>query len=151
MGELMLEEGQILYTKRYPHGEGIGQMEGSAHHATGMRETEKALERFKQRLKMECVYIPLPGQQRNGERFIALAKGLSQRYEIDIDIKKKRYLLEVSLHLYCAAYPADMTHRLSELLSLCDRSHVMIHAFETSDYTLMLDLYTHKRCILEES
>lgn len=146
----MLAEGEIIYSKRYFHKERIAQILQRSQTEKDIEKTEKALARFKQRFQKNQVYILLPERQKKGKRFVALAKEFSQRYEVDIDIKKKPFLLEVSLHLYCATYPENMTHRLSDLLHMCDRSHAVILLSEESNYTLILDLYTHKRCRVEE-
>ncbi len=114
----VFEEGELLYSKRYSHRKSIEKLLQRSITEAEMEETEKALAQFKKRLQKERVYIQLPERQKKGNRFIAIAKEFSKRYQVDIDIKRKSFFIEVSLHLYCATYPANMTHRLSELLRL---------------------------------
>lgn len=114
----VFEEGELLYSKRYSHRKSIEKLLQRSITEAEMEETEKALAQFKKRLQKERVYIQLPERQKKGNRFIAIAKEFSKRHQVDIDIKRKSFFIEVSLHLYCATYPANMTHRLSELLRL---------------------------------
>ena len=92
----------------------------------------------------ETVYQPIPERQRLAQKFIAMAKDLSEAYDIDIDIRQKEYFIEVNLHLYCASYPGELTKMFARLFDMCDRFSSFIHTTEPSDFTLSLDFFTHE-------
>ena len=94
-------------------------------------------------METESVYIPIPGWENKSKCFIALAKKMSQIYELDIDIRRRSYSIEAALHLYCAAYPSEMTRQLAELVAMCDKCCSFLLVNEPSDFTLCLELYTH--------
>ena len=89
-------------------------------------------------------YEPIPGQAEKAQEFIALAKEFSEEYEIDIDIRRSPYSVEVSLHFYCMAWSKDMTRRFARLFNMCDNLSSFILKPEPSDFTLILELDTHK-------
>lgn len=92
----------------------------------------------------ETVYQPIPERQELGQKFIAMAKELSEAYDIDIDIRQKGYFIEVNLHLYCTSYPSELTKMFARLFGMCDRFSSFILTTEPSDFTLSLDFFTHE-------
>ena len=107
---------------------------------------EKALEQFWQRQK-EVRYVRIPRRRKKQERFIRLAKELSKEFQIDMDIRKRPYFIEVDLHFYCAVYPERLARRFAQLFRLCDRFSSFVLSKEPWDFTLSLELDTHK-CLL---
>lgn len=135
----------VIYSKRYlPDQETVQEMNCDMPQTEEERAaTQASWNKFCRRLQ-ERVYIPIPGREELSQQFIALAKELSQVYELDIDILKGPYSVEVNLHFYCAFYPDDMTRRFAKLFSMCDTFSSYILKSEPSDFTLSLDFHTHK-------
>lgn len=88
--------------------------------------------------------MPMPERLKECRRFIELAKDLSQRYEIDMDIWEKSYFIKVDLHLRHCSFPGLFTRRLAELFNMCDKFSSSMYPGETSGFTLSLEFYTHK-------
>lgn len=139
----MNTEEQVLYSKRYPPVQQEMQrlIGGSLH--SDCKSSEESLQEFWQRME-ETVYQPIPERQELGQKFIAMAKELSEAYDIDIDIRQKEYFIEVNLHLYCASYPGELTKMFAQLFDMCDRFSSFILTTEPSDFTLSLDFFTHE-------
>ena len=95
-------------------------------------------------MREERTYEPIPGREEKGRRFAALARELSQIYEVGLDILRTPDSIEAALHLYCSAYSRDMTRRLAELLGMCDVCAASRPRTEPSELTLSLMLYTHR-------
>ena len=112
-----MEDKTILYSVRYPS----AQEEGERIKVRGDRQAAEAkLTEFLRRMREERTYEPIPGREEKGRRFAALARELSQIYEVGLDILRTPDSIEAALHLYCSAYSRDMTRRLAELLGMCD-------------------------------
>ena len=110
-----MEDKTILYSVRYPS----AQEEGERIKVRGDRQAAEAkLTEFLRRMREERTYEPIPGREEKGRRFAALARELSQIYEVGLDILRTPDSIEAALHLYCSAYSRDMTRRLAELLGM---------------------------------
>ena len=107
-------------------------------------EKETSYQNFCRRMSGQTRYEPIPGQAEKAQEFIALAKEFSEEYEIDTDIRRSPYSVEVSLHFYCMAWSKDMTRRFARLFNMCDNLSSFILKPEPSDFTLILELDTHK-------
>ena len=97
--------------------------------------------------KLSLVELPeerLPKDPSQAQIDAALARELSQIYEVGLDILRTPDSIEAALHLYCSAYSRDMTRRLAELLGMCDVCAASRPRTEPSDLTLSLMLYTHR-------
>ena len=135
---------QMLYSKRYPSAQQeMERIMSEEPTPTARKSDEEFLKELWQHMD-ETVYKPIPERQEQGQRFITLAKELSEAYEIDIDIRQKEYFIEVNLHMYCSYYPGELTRMFAKLFSMCDRFCSFILTTEPSDFTLSLDLFTHE-------
>lgn len=137
----------LIYSKRYapPWEEEDVKAFAEAPQTPEKRKAAKeSFREFMRKLREESTYIPIPGAEEKARLFSALAKRLSQTYELDIDIEQQPYFVCVNFHLYCASYPGGMTRAFSELFSLCDQFASFLLTTEKSDFTLSLTLYTHK-------
>ena len=139
----MNAEEQVLYSKRYPSVQQEMEQLIEGPLPSYWENGEESLQEFWRRME-ETVYCPIPGRQEQGQKFIAVAKELSETYDIDIDIQQKEYFIEVNLHLYCASYPGELTKMLAQLFNMCDRFSSFILTTEPSDFTLSLDFFTHE-------
>ena len=139
----MNTEKQMLYSKRYPPVQQEMQqfIEGSL--PSDCKSSEESLQEFWRHME-ETVYQPIPERRELGQKFIAMAKELSEAYDIDIDIRQKEYFIEVNLHLYYASYPGELTKMFARLFDMCDRFSSFILTTEPSDFTLSLDFFTHE-------
>ena len=139
----MNTEEQMFYSKRYPPVQQEMQqfIEGSL--PSDCKSSEESLQEFWRHME-ETVYQPIPERQELGKKFIAMAKELSEAYDIDIDIRQKGYFIEVNLHLYCTSYPSELTKMFARLFGMCDRFSSFILTTEPSDFTLSLDFFTHE-------
>lgn len=131
----------VIYSRRYPQDQDMNCHTPQTEEKQA--ETKAALNEFWHRFH-ERVYIPIPGREELSQQFIALAKELSQAYELDMDILKGPYSVEVNLHFYCAFYPDEMTHQFAKLFSMCDSFSSYMLKSEPNDFTLSLDFHTHK-------
>ena len=78
-----MEDKTILYSVRYPS----AQEEGERIKVRGDRQAAEAkLTEFLRRMREERTYEPIPGREEKGRRFAALARELSQIYEVGLDI-----------------------------------------------------------------
>lgn len=139
-----MPESKKIFSKRYPPNRELEQLKNITQTEEDKASAEKSLNEFWRRMREERVYILMPERIEEGRRFVALAKELSELYEIDMDIWEKSYFIEVDLHLCCASYPPGLTRRIVELFNLCDEFSSFILPQEAGDFTLSLDFYTHK-------
>ena len=142
----MIFEEEMIYSKRYPSAE--EELESFSADATlpviTPEQREASYKRFCKQMNTEPQAEPIQGQEEKAQQFIDLAKQFSEEYEVDIDIKRSPYRVDVSLHFYCAAYSKTMTNQFAQLLSMCDCFSSFILTTEPSDFTLILKLNTHK-------
>ena len=91
-----MEDKTILYSVRYPS----AQEEGERIKVRGDRQAAEAkLTEFLRRMREERTYEPIPGREEKGRRFAALARELSQIYEVGLDILRTPDSIEAALHL----------------------------------------------------
>ena len=142
----MFFEEEMIYSKRYPSAE--EELESFLADATlpviTPEQREASYKRFCEQMNTEPQAEPIQGQEEKAQKFIALAKKFSEEYEVDIDISRSPYWVNISLHFYCAAYSKSMTSLFAQLLSMCDCLSSFILKSEPSDFTLILKLNTHK-------
>lgn len=96
-------------------------------------------------------YKEIPEKMAGRHEFISLAVALSETFSVDMDIKEKAYGIEVSLHMFCSAYPDTMTQMLAKLFDMSDTSASFILPNEPGDFTLVLDYRTHDSYVDEQS
>ena len=142
----MFFEKEEIYSKRYPPGEEV--LEKFSADTTlpviTPDQKEKSWQEFCRRMNSDPDLEPIPGQEEKAQEFIALAKKFSEDHEIDIDIRQSPYSVEVCLHFYCMAWPNNMTRQFAQLFNLCDNLSSDILKSEPSDFTLILEVRTHK-------
>ena len=144
----MFSDGETIYSRRYPPPmEELERLPADQTPVMSEARAEAAYQDFCRRMSGEPRCEPIPGREEKAREFIALAKGFSEEYEIDTDIRRTPHSVEASLHLYCGAYPRDMTRRFARLFMICDNLSSYILKSEPSDFTLVLKLDTHKRCL----
>ena len=108
------------------------------------KEQKAAIQYFCNSMGSEPYYEPIPEREEKTQEFIALVKKFSEEYEVDIDIIRSPYSVNISLHFYCTAYSKSMTSQFAQLLSMCDSLSSVILKSEPSDFTLTLKMNTHK-------
>ena len=142
----MIYEEELIYSKRYPSAE--EEFEKITADPTlpviTPEQREASYREFCARMNSEPHYEPIPGQEEKAREFIDLAKEFSEEHEVGIDIRRSPYSVEVCLHLYCTAYSKGMTRRFAQLFNMCDNLSSFILKSEPSDFTLVLEVHTHK-------
>ena len=142
----MFFEQKVIYSKRYPPAE--KELEKFSADTTlpviTPEQAETSFQNFCSVMNSEPCYEPIPGKEEKAQEFIALAKKFSEDHEIDIDIRQSPHSVNVSLHFYCAAYSKAMTRQFAQLFNMCDNLSSFIFKSEPSDFTLVLELDTHK-------
>lgn len=139
----MNTEEQMLYSRRYPLVQREIEQLIEEPLPDDWKSSQESLHEFWRHME-EIIYRPIPERQEQGQKFIVMAKELSEAYGIDIDIRQKKYFIEVNLHLYCASYPDELTKMFARLFGMCDRFSSFILTTEPSDFTLSLDFFTHE-------
>jgi hypothetical protein len=137
-------ESRKIYSKRYLPDPEIKELMDRPQTEEERKEVEQSFTEFMRRIDEESVFVLMPDRIEKSRRFIELAKELSQRYEVSMDIWEKTYFIQVDLHLCCASYPGPMTRQFAELFNMCDKFSSFILKNEPSDFTLCLDFYTHE-------
>ena len=142
----MIFEEEMIYSKRYPSAE--EELESFSADATlpviTPEQREASYKRFCKQMNTEPQAEPIQGQEEKAQQFIDLAKQFSEEYEVDIDIIRSPYAVNIKLHFYCAAYSKSMTSLFAQLLNMCDSLSSFILTTEPSDFTLVLTMNTHK-------
>ena len=142
----MFFEEKIIYSKRYPSVE--EELEKFSADVTlpviTPEQREASCKRFCEQMNNEPQAEPIPGQEEIAQQFIDLAKQFSEEYEVDIDIIRSPYSVNIKLHFYCAAYSKGMTRQFTQLLNMCDSLSSFILKSEPSDFTLIMKMNTHK-------
>ena len=142
----MIFEEELIYSKRYPSAE--EELEKFSADSTPPvitpEQRETSYREFCARVNSEPHLEPIPGQEEKTREFIELAKKFSEEYEIDMDISRLPYSVKASLHFYCAAYSKCMTRQFARLFNLCDNLSSYVLKPEPSDFTLVLEVHTHK-------
>ena len=145
-GTAMFFEEEMIYSKRYPPAE--EELEKFSADTTmpviTPEQIEASYQEFCRRMNSEPHLEPIPGQKEKAQEFIALAKKFSEEYEVDIDIRRSPYSVNISLRFYCAAYSKSMTSQFAQLLNMCDCLSSTTPKSEPSDFTLTLKMNTHK-------
>lgn len=113
-------------------------------------ETDAKLEKFKRYIQ-SIRYQEIPEKMAGRQEFISLAVDLSETFSVDMDIKEKAYGIEVSLHMFCSAYPDIMTQMLAKLFDMSDTSASFILPDKPGDFTLVFDYRTHDSYVDEQS
>lgn len=131
---------KVVYSRRYRH---CGDDNG-ADIAVPMQAKE-SLKNFRRRLN-EWKYVAIPEKQERSKVFLDLAKGISERLQLDIDILETACGYTANLYMDCTAYPRDMTRVLAQLIYISDGMSVFIQPDEESGFTLSLDFYTREKC-----
>ena len=142
----MIGDEELIYSKRYPSAEEELEtfLASTTQPVTTPEEKEASFQEFWRQMNTEPQAEPIPGQEEKAQDFIDLAKELSEEYEVDTDISRSPYRVDISLHFYCAAYSKTMTSQFAQLLSMCDCLSSFILKSEPSDFTLVLAMNTHK-------
>ena len=142
----MIGDGELIYSKRYPSAEEELEtfLASTTLPVATPEEKEASFQEFWSQMNTEPQAEPIPGQEEKAQEFIDLAKEFSEEYEVDIDIKRSPYRVDISLHFYCAACSKTMTSQFAQLLSMCDCLSSFILTTEPSDFTLVLTMNTHK-------
>ena len=142
----MIFEEELIYSKRYPPAE--EELEKFSADLTmpviTPEQRETSYREFCARMNSEPRLEPIPGQEEKAREFIALAKKFSEEHEVDIDIRRSPYSVEVCLHLYCSAFSKGMTRQFAQLFNMCDNLSLFILKSEPSDFSLVLEVHTHK-------
>ena len=142
----MIFEEELIYSKRYPPAE--EELEKFSADPTmpviTPEQSETSCREFCARMNSEPRLEPISGQEEKAREFIALAKKFSEEHEVDIDIRRLPHSVNVSLHFYCAAYSKAMTRQFAQLFNMCDNLSSFIIKSELSDFTLVLEVHTHK-------
>ena len=142
----MIYEEELIYSKRYPSAE--EEFEKITANPTlpviTPEQREASYREFCRRINTEPQAEPIPGQEEKAREFIDLAKEFSEEYEVDIDISRSPYSVNISLRFYCAAYSKSMTSQFAQLLNMCDCLSSTTPKSEPSDFTLTLKMNTHK-------
>lgn len=139
-----MEGDRHIFSKRYPLPPEIEELIIQPQSKEEMEGAEKSLQEFWRRITEESVFVPMPERLKECRRFIELAKDLSQRYEIDMDIWEKSYFIKVDLHLRHCSFPGPFTRRFAELFNMCDKFSSSMYPGEPNGFTLSLEFYTHK-------
>ena len=139
-------EEELIYSKRYPPAE--EELEKFSADPTlpviTSEQRETSYRKFCARMNSEPRLEPIPGQEEKAREFIALAKKFSEEHEVDVDISRLPHSVNVSLHLYCSAFSKGMTRQFAQLLNMCDNLSSFMPKSEPSDFTLILEVHTHK-------
>ena len=113
----MIFEREVIYSKRYPPAE--EELEKFSADTTmpviTPEQREASYREFCSLMNSEPRYEPIPGKEEKAQELMAQAKKFSEDHEVDIDISRTPYSVEVCLHLYCAAYSKGMTHQFAQL------------------------------------
>lgn len=139
----MFEDEEVIYTKRYPSPRDEIK-KAVAEESVANEGVEAAYQRFLDYMDGKRHYMPIPGRKEESQRFIALAKGFSEEYEIGVDIRQTAYAVEVRLYMDSSTYLSDMTRRFGELIAMCDRFSLRTFLTGQFDVVFHLDFYTHK-------
>ena len=142
----MIYEEEMIYSKRYPSAE--EEFEKITADPTlpviPPEQREASYREFCRRMNTEPQAEPIPGQEEKAREFIALAKKFSEEHEVDVDISRLPHSVNVSLHLYCSAFSKGMTRQFAQLFNMCDNLSSFTLKSEPSDFTLNLEVHTHK-------
>lgn len=142
----MFFDEETIYSKRYPSAEEEFEMYSADTTLPVItpEQREASYTRFLEQMNTEPQAEPIPGQEEKTRKCIDLAKEFSEEYEVDIDIIRSPYSVNINLHFYCAAYSKRMTSQFVQLLNMCDSLSSVILETEPSDFTLTLTMNTHK-------
>lgn len=142
-------ESRTIYSKRYPREENYEEL-NKLENEERLLETDAKLEKFKRYIQ-SIRYQVIPEKMAGRQEFISLAVDLSETFSVDMDIKEKAYGIEVSLHMFCSAYPDIMTQMLAKLFNMSDTSASFILPDKPGDFTLVFDYRTHDSYVDEQS
>ena len=142
----MVFDKELIYSKRYttPMEELEKLTAGGTQPLLSQEEIKESFQGFLSLMNDETRCDPIPGQEEKAQEFITLAREFSEEYEIDADIRRTPYSVEACLHFYCGTYGKNMTRQFARLFSMCNNLSSFVLKTEPSDFTLILELYTHK-------
>lgn len=142
-------EKKLIYSKRYPSLEALVEKAREEHPEDlppeeRPEETKAALDAFWKTRHHDQPPVPIPWRIETSQKVIALAKALSETYEIDTDIREAETHVEIDFHLPCAAYPIALSRKLGTLIAMCDQLSSFLSAGRPNGFTLSLDWITHE-------
>ena len=142
----MVFDKELIYSKRYPTPmEELEKFtEGGTQPLLSQEEIKESFQDFLDLMNGESHCEPIPGQEEKAQEFITLAREFSEEYEIDADIRRTPYSVEACLHFYCGDYGKYLTRQFARLFNLCDDLSSFVLKTEPSDFTLILEVRTHK-------
>ena len=142
----MFFDKELIYSKRYPSP--TEELERLSTRGIQLllsqKEVKESFQSFLSLMNGETRCEPIPGREEKAQEFITLAREFSEEYEIDADIRRVSCSVEVCLHFYCGSYGKDMTRQFARLFNLCDNLSSFVLKSEPADFTLILEMRTHK-------
>lgn len=142
----MEAEEKVLYSRRYPSAqEAIEKLLTAGPIYVSEKSAEQSWQKLMTSME-DSNYELIPGRTEMGQEFIALAIELSEAYEIDADIRKYEHFYEVEFYMYASYYFDGCAKMLAKLLGMCDRFCTSTLKTGPADFTLSLQLMTHKHC-----
>lgn len=140
---------KVIYSKRYHFEEEVAELE-ALNLPMSEEEKKRAQASFEKLLREEresTVYVEKPGAEERERRFIRLAKQLSEKCEIDMDITRYPGYIGVTLHLFAVPFFSDFTSLFSRLVRLCDYMDILPEKNGPNDFRVECDMYTHDRYV----
>lgn len=137
-----MDGGTVLYSQQFPL-EDIPDFSNSHLSEQEAEQFENWFERQREALK-NLVYTPIPGKKEAGELFVSLAKDMSRRYRISMDIIQFPDDIEVSLSTNCCVFSEELLCQLVRLLSMCDQVVTYCPGDNSLEHTLILQFHTHE-------
>ena len=104
---------------------------------------QASFQQFLRRME-QAVYEPDPEKAAGSREFIALAKDLSESFQVDMDILDRGTFLQADLYLDCAVFLEEMTHMLGQLIRMSDRMSFSLPGTRPDCVNLTLDYVTHQ-------
>ena len=142
----MFFDKELIYSKRYPTPtEELKKLSaGGTQPVLSQEEIKESFQNFWNLMCGETRCDPIPGREEKAQEFITLARKFSEEYEVDADIRRTPYSVEACLHFYCGTYRKEMTRQFARIINLCDNLSSFMPKTEPSDFTLILEVHTHK-------
>ena len=136
-----LSKDGVIYSRHYPEIDGEFYQNDPDHLETPAPSLKEILARAEARY----TYERRPNAAESTQKFIELAIGLSEAYEINLDLIKHDRHICATMDIAFAPYSGEVKHRLDALMAIADRVSLFYNKSKPDYVVASIDHYFYDR------
>ena len=139
----------VIYSRHYPEFDAEKAMREAGEFCRndpGYPETPMpSLEEFLARAEARYAYERRPNAVEASQKFIELAIGLSEAYEINLDLTRHERYICATMDIAFGPYSGEIKHRLDALMAVADRVSLFYNKSKPDYIIASIDHYFYDR------